>query len=202
MVEQVSCGILEYFLGICPGVVYLGLEVELLQVFWNKQTNKQTNKQKTAKLISQVVVQVCIPTSNGGMFPLLHILVSMYYYLSFWSDQCKMEGRNPNGTIGTPTYPQNFWPKIYPVLKKCRCRGWNRDWGNGQPIPAQLEIHSMVNHQSRTLSMILCYACRHFVWHGCPLRCFTQQLTETDAAQQWMEHGDSQWKIRRKDWGS
>ena len=28
---------------------------------------------------------------------------------------------------GTPTHPQNFPPKIYPVYKKCRGRRWRRD---------------------------------------------------------------------------
>jgi hypothetical protein len=42
--------------------------------------------------------------------------------------------RNPSGAIEMPTHPQNFQPKIYPVYKKCRHRGGNRDWGNGQPM--------------------------------------------------------------------
>jgi hypothetical protein len=34
----------------------------------------------------------------------------------------------------TPTHPQNFHPKIYPVYKKFRDRGWSRDRGNGQAM--------------------------------------------------------------------
>jgi hypothetical protein len=47
-------------LGICPGVVQLGLEVELFSVFW-----------EITKFISKTVVQVCISTSYGGVFHLL-----------------------------------------------------------------------------------------------------------------------------------
>jgi hypothetical protein len=66
--------IVGHLLGICPGVVLLGLEVELFPAFW-----------ESAKLISKWVVQVCTPTSNGKVFPLLHTLTSTYYHLSFLS---------------------------------------------------------------------------------------------------------------------
>ena len=46
-------------IGTCPGVIYLGLQVELLLVFW-----------ETARLISRVVVQACNPTSNWRSVPL------------------------------------------------------------------------------------------------------------------------------------
>ena len=36
-------------------------------------------------LISKVAIQVYTPTSNGGVFPLLHILTSISYHLCFWS---------------------------------------------------------------------------------------------------------------------
>jgi hypothetical protein len=40
---------------------------------------------KTAKLFSKVVVQVYISTSKGRVLPLLHILTTMCYILTFWS---------------------------------------------------------------------------------------------------------------------
>jgi hypothetical protein len=39
---------------------------------------------ETSKLISKVVVQVCTPTSYEEVFPLLYILSSIYYLLSYW----------------------------------------------------------------------------------------------------------------------
>jgi hypothetical protein len=51
-----------------------GLEVEPIQIFL-----------ETTKLSSKVVVQVSTPISNGGMFPLLHILTCICGLLSFWS---------------------------------------------------------------------------------------------------------------------
>ena len=63
----------EYLLGIWPGVVELDIEVEPLLIFW-----------ETAKLISIVVVQVCTPNSNGWVFPLFLIFSSMRSSLSFF----------------------------------------------------------------------------------------------------------------------
>jgi hypothetical protein len=55
-------------LDICPRVLKLGLEVDQLLTL---------KKKKYSILISKVAVQVCIPTRNGGIFPLLHILAIM-----------------------------------------------------------------------------------------------------------------------------
>ena len=77
--EQVS------HLGICPGMVKMGFEIELFPIFL-----------ETTKLTCKVLTQCWIPTSSEGMFHLLHILNSMCYYLSFklsHSDWCKMESQ-------------------------------------------------------------------------------------------------------------
>ena len=57
------CYMLEHLLGICPGVVWLGLQVELFPVFWG-----------TAILFSKVVVPACNPTTSGQVFLFLPIL--------------------------------------------------------------------------------------------------------------------------------
>ena len=64
---------LEHLLGICPGMVHLGLEEELFPVFW-----------ETAELISRVSVPVCNSTSNGEAFLLLHILANMSCHLRIY----------------------------------------------------------------------------------------------------------------------
>jgi hypothetical protein len=54
----------------------------------------------------------------------------------------------------------------------------------------QIEKHPKDKHQSLKLLMIPCYSC----WHNCPLRSFTQKLTETNTeapAKYWMDLGDS-----------
>ena len=45
------------------------------------------------------------------------------------SQEVRKVGRNPNGVIETPSHPQYFKPRIYPVYKKHRqmTRGWSRD---------------------------------------------------------------------------
>jgi hypothetical protein len=68
------CRMLEHLLGICPGEIQLSLEVELLPVFW-----------ESSILISRMVVQVCTPTNKEGVLPFLHILISMWCSLCFWS---------------------------------------------------------------------------------------------------------------------
>jgi hypothetical protein len=55
-----------------------------------------------------------------------------------------------HAAIETPTYPQNFQPKIYPVYKK------NAGMGKGEQ---SLRTEGMAN-QSLILLMVLCYACR------------------------------------------
>jgi hypothetical protein len=54
----------------------------------------------------------------------------------------------------------NFQPKMYPVYKKCRHRGWSRDWGNGQTITCPTWDPSHGQTPIPKLLMILCYACR------------------------------------------
>jgi hypothetical protein len=72
IVEKWLCGMLERSLETCPKEILLVFEGDLFPVFW-----------ETAKLISKLVIQVYTLTSNGGVFPLLHILVSMCYHLPF-----------------------------------------------------------------------------------------------------------------------
>jgi hypothetical protein len=66
IVEQVFLWNVGASFGYIPRSGIAGLEVELFPVFF-----------ETAKLIPKVVIQVSIPMSNGGVFPLLHILASM-----------------------------------------------------------------------------------------------------------------------------
>ena len=48
----------------------------------------------TTRLISRVVVQTCNPTNNGGVFPFLHILVSICISISLFITEGS-QGRNP-----------------------------------------------------------------------------------------------------------
>ena len=57
IVEMCPCYMLEYFLGICPIVIQLGLQLKLFPIFLG-----------TARLISKVVIAACCPTNNGGLF--------------------------------------------------------------------------------------------------------------------------------------
>ena len=56
---------------------------------------------------------------------------------------------------------------------------WSKDCGNGQPKPVKLETHPMGKHQSLTLLMILCYACRQESSVAL-LRGSIKQLIQTD----------------------
>ena len=69
------CSIVGHLLGLCPGVVQLGLEVELFSVSW-----------ESAKLISSgctIDFQWLHSHQQWRSVPLLHILSSMHCYLSF-----------------------------------------------------------------------------------------------------------------------
>ena len=72
--SKCPCGMVGHPLGMCPRVVFLGIEVDWFPIFW-----------EIATLISDLTVQVCTPTSNGGVFLLLHILSSISCYQCFWS---------------------------------------------------------------------------------------------------------------------
>ena len=61
-----------FFLGICPGVVLLGPQVELFPIFSG-----------TAILTFKVVVLACSPTSNGEVLFFFHIFGSLCCHLSF-----------------------------------------------------------------------------------------------------------------------
>ena len=60
--RKCPCGRMEHSLGTCPRVLLLGPEVDWFPIFLG-----------TAVLISIVAIQVCTPSSNGEVFPLLHI---------------------------------------------------------------------------------------------------------------------------------
>ena len=62
---------LSTFLGIYLTGVYHHLQVELFIVLWG-----------TVKLISKVLLQGCSPIRNEEVFCFLHILVSIFYFLS------------------------------------------------------------------------------------------------------------------------
>jgi hypothetical protein len=42
--------------------------------------------------------------------------------------------KEQSGVIGTPTHPQNFWPKIYPAYKKMQGYGCSRlkEWSTNK----------------------------------------------------------------------
>ena len=67
------CCMNMHYLGIYPREEWLDLEVDWFPAFW-----------ATAILISRVVVLVHTPTSNGGVFLLLHILSSIDCHWYFW----------------------------------------------------------------------------------------------------------------------
>jgi len=60
-------------------------------------------------------------------------------------------------------------------LEEVQGQRWSRDRGDGQPMTAQLETHSIGKNQSLTLLMILCYACKQD-----PSILSFERLTETD----------------------
>ena len=61
---------------------------------------------------------------------------------------------------GDINYAQNLLPQVYPAYQKCRNKDGTETDGMANQWLAQLEIHSMGRHQSLTLLMILCYACK------------------------------------------
>ena len=86
--------------------------------------------------------------------------------------------------IWTVTHPQNLWPKMCPAYKM------SRDWGNGQPMTGPTRDHPMGKHQSLTLLMILCCACRQepsitVLWEAPPSSWLKQMQRPT--AKHWME---------------
>ena len=61
---------------------------------------------------------------------------------------------------GTSTYLRNLHPKICPAYKMCRDKDGAETEGMVNQCLAQLETHPMLENQSLTLLMILCYVCR------------------------------------------
>ena len=126
------CGVSMHPLGTCPRDILLGLAVCCFLIFW-----------ETTLLISRVAEQVCIPTSNGGVLPILCILSNISYHWCFcishfnWciepaSSNCwkQMQGFTAESWVELPKSSQRMGGVKVQAKKLRPWWGWDSRWNS------------------------------------------------------------------------